>query len=396
MNRRVFKWISVLLCLCLLNTLAGCAGKTETDQSAYDSEEIHAVWFSYLDYEERCSGMNKQEFSDEVGLMLNQMQDVGINTVYVHASAFTDALYDSKIYPKSASIAGMDYDPLKIFCEQAKGKNMRIEAWINPLRSVTSAEAESLDSNFIISKWIQENNERIRLVSDRYYLNPAYQDVRDLAVSVVREILDNYDVDGIHMDDYFYPDDTAKSFDAYIYSQSETGETLEDFRRSATSTLVKEIHDAVKEKDSSLVFGISPAGNTDLNLNVYYADPSAWVKDGTVDYLAPQIYWGLEHPTKPYAEILAQWQSITAGTDTDLIIGLAAYKCGIEDVYAKDASQEWVENSDILSREILISQNAGCKGTALFRYSSLFAPSAETAENVDKEIINIKSAYGVN
>ena len=388
--------MSGFLCLCILMASAGCSRKTETDQSAYDTEEIHAVWFSYLDYEERCTGLSEEEFAAEVGSMLNRMQDTGINTVYVHASAHTDAMYDSAIYPKSASISDMDYDPLKIFTEQAKSRNIRIEAWINPLRSVTVTEAESLDADFIISKWIQENNERVRLVSDRYYLNPAYEDVRALVVSVVREILDNYDVDGIHMDDYFYPDDTDKSFDAYIYSQSETGETLEDFRRSATSSLVKEIHDAIKEKDSSLVFGISPAGNTDLNVNVYYADPSVWVQEQTVDYLAPQIYWGLEHPTKPYADVLDEWQNIVEGTETDLIIGLAAYKCGTEDVYAQDASLEWVENSDVLSREIQLAENAGCKGTALFRYSSLFSPSAETAENVEKEIINIKAVYGVN
>ena len=388
--------MSGFLCLCILMASAGCSRKTETDQSAYDTEEIHAVWFSYLDYEERCTGLSEEEFTAEVGSMLERMQDMGINTVYVHASAHTDAMYDSAIYPKSASISDMDYDPLKIFTEQAKSRNMRIEAWINPLRSVTVTEAESLDADFIISKWIQENNERVRLVSDRYYLNPAYEDVRALVVSVVREILDNYDVDGIHMDDYFYPDDTDKSFDVYIYSQSETGETLENFRRSATSSLVKEIHDAIKEKDGSLVFGISPAGNTDLNVNVYYADPSVWVQEQTVDYLAPQIYWGLEHPTKPYADVLDEWQNIVEGTETDLIIGLAAYKCGTEDVYAQDASLEWVENSDILSREIQLAENAGCKGTALFRYSSLFSPSAETTENVEKEIINIKAVYGVN
>ncbi len=378
--------------------LSGCAKKTEQEPEPTEETEageVFGMWFSYIEYRDYCAGMSEEDFTAYVENAVNNMDDLGINTVYVHAIAFTDSFYDSDIYPRSSILNGMEYDPLKIWVEKAHEKNMHIEAWINPMRSVTVSEAENLPEDFIIRQWIRLNDERVRQVDGRYYLNPAYQETRDLIVSAVEEILDKYAVDGIHMDDYFYPYGTEKRFDAYIYgkAQEENEElTLKQFRTDNVNQLVAQLYAAVKNRNKKLLYGISPAGNMENNLEQLYADPYAWAQQGTVDYIEPQIYWGFDHPVKPYTETLREWLKVTEGTNVRLIPGLAAYKIGLPDYYASGtASEEWVENSDMIGRQITASMNEGADGIVIFSYSSLFHPSEETRENVENEIIHIKN-----
>lgn len=377
--------------------LAGCFSKPAQDTEAAEEAEpgkVFGMWFSYIEYRDYCAGMSEEEFAAYVEKAAADMADLGINTVYVHAIAFTDAFYDSDIYPRSSILGDAAYDPLKIWVEKAHAKNMHIEAWINPMRSVSVSEAEYLPDSFVIRQWIRQNDERVRQVEGRYYLNPAYPETRDLIVSAVEEILNKYDVDGIHMDDYFYPYGTDRRFDAYIYgkAQEENAElTLKEFRTENVNQLVAQLYKAVKAKNSRLLYGISPAGNMENNLEQLYADPYAWAQQGTVDYIEPQIYWGYEHPVKPYTETLREWMKVTEGTKVRMIPGLAGYKVGLPDYYAAGtASQEWVENSDLLGRQIRTSLDEGADGAVIFSYSSLFHPTEDTRKNVENEIIHIK------
>ena len=245
-----------------------------------------------------------------------------------------------------------------------------------------------------IRQWISENNERIRQVGDLYYLNPAYGDCRNLICSVIDEILNSYDVDGIHMDDYFYPSGVEKKFDAYAYSLSlreNSGLTLDDFRRNNVNALVKQIYDTIKKHGPSLMYSISPSGNIDNNHQLMYAWPEDWVADRTVDELIPQIYWGFNHPVKPFESTLQDWKNIVGDSGIRLSAGLAAYKVGSVDAGAGDASSEWVDNSDILGRQVQYALSQNCVGAAFYNYGTLFVPSDEIKENVDNEIAHIKS-----
>ena len=389
------KIVRKLIAVILSCSLFGCLRATSILELPAPTEKdpVNAVWFSYLDYQETAYNSAEYVFRNTVDEIIAELQELGVNTIYVHAVAFTDAFYKSDIYPQTQLIGTMEYDPLAIFVEEAKKSDMRVEAWVNPLRSVLVSEADLLEGT-ILKQWIDENNERIRQVDGRYYLNPAYPEVRQLVCSVVEEILDNYDVDGIQFDDYFYPANTEDRFDAYIFGEENylTGISREDFRRNAIDQLVADVHDTVKAKSPYLSFGISVAGNLENDLNIYFADPQAWIDAGTIDYLIPQIYWGFEHPTKPYAETLQEWMAMTENSDTALYAGLAAYKIGTEDIYAGDASAEWIDNTDILARQIEYAYASGCKGIALFRYGSLYFPENDKEENVGKEIINIKNS----
>ena len=380
---------------------AGCA-KNEPEAAAVPSEtpaEHEAtigMWFSYLEYQSLCAGMDEEAFTEFVKEAAANMKSVGVNTLYLHTVAFTDAFYDSEIYPKSAVLDGVEYDPFKIFMDAAKAEDISVHAWVNPMRSVLVSEAGSLPSDSIIRTWIESNDERVRQNGDRYYLNPAYPEVRSLITSVVSELLELYHPDGIHLDDYFYPYGTEKNFDAYIYSRmQEENEnlTLEDFRRNNVDLMVKEIHDTVKAFDQNVEFGISPAGNIDNCINLLYADPHHWVEQGTVDYLIPQIYWGYLHPIKPFEPTFQEWKAITDGSDVRLLVGLAAYVIGLRMNLSEDdtINNEWVDNDDMMARQMETVFSEGGDGTVFFSYSSLFAPDPDTTEIVENEIIHIKN-----
>ncbi len=411
------KIISLLLCLVLLAT--GCTSSETTVEEAgatsepeetvvptatpYVSDElisydaVFGVWFGYNEYRDQCMNMNEEEFSSFADEMMTNMIDLGLNTLYVHAVAFTDALYDSAIYPRSRYMTDTTFDSLAILVEKCHENNIHVEAWINPMRSVAVGEEDLLSDTNPIKQWINENNERVRIVSDRYYLNPAYSEVQDLICSVVQEIIENYDVDGIHMDDYFYPSDASsdRRFDAYIYGKATEENpdlTLKEFRTNNVDEMVMAIYQTVKQYDSSLWFGISPAGNLENDRDLMFADPSHWVEQGSVDYLIPQIYWGFYHPTKPFAETFDEWFEIVDGSNTILISGLAAYNVGYTfSALGGDAASEWEDNEELLAQELRYSMNMGASGGVFFNYSALFLPNAEVEENVENSIVHIKN-----
>lgn len=391
----------VFLAAALLLSGCGISRETETTPSSsasavplQASSPEYAMWWSYRDVERDLQNKTEEECSAAIDTALDNMQSLGINRIFVHAVSFTDAFYSSDIYPRSAYLGTTEADILGMFVEKAHARGLYVDVWINPMRSVTVEEVASLPEDSQILAWIQENNERVRQVNGRYYLNPAYTECQDLILSVIQEILDKYDVDGIHMDDYFYPEGTENKFDAYIYSQALAENpdlSLADFRRQNVDTLVARIYDTVKAKDPSLVFSISPSGNNDNNHTLLYAWPEDWIAQGTVDELLPQIYWGFNHPVKPYESTLQEWVDMVKDTNVRLVPGLAAYKCGIEDAGAGDASTEWIDSTDILGRQIQMALEKGCAGAALFDYGTLFVPDTSIQENVENEIVHIKN-----
>lgn len=393
------KLLNGLIAACLL--FAGGCSKPDSSEEpgveetvVQEEEKTIGMWFSYLEYRNLCAEMDEEAFRAFTEEAVANMKSVGVNTLYLHAVAFTDALYDSDIYPASAYKPG-DYDPYLIFSETAHNEGLKVHAWVNPMRSVAVTEADSLPSDSPIKAWIESNDERVRQNGDRYYLNPAYPEVRSLICSVVSELLEKYHPDGIHLDDYFYPYGTERSFDAYIYSRAQEENpdlTLEDFRRANTDRMVKDIHDTVKAFDANTAFGISPAGNLDNCINLIYADPHHWVEQGTVDYLIPQIYWGYLHPIKPFEPTLEEWKAVTAGSDTKLMVGLAAYVIGLVMNLSENetVNREWADNDDMMARQMETVFNNGGDGVVFFSYSSLFAPDEETIEIVENEILHIK------
>lgn len=380
----------------------------ETVRSAYGANSYSAVnyreqkgfWITYLEYGSILKNKSESAFRKSIGSYFDNISDLGFNTVYVQVRAFGDAYYDSDLFPSGEQFDGTigtsnDFDALQVMIDCAHQRGLSIHAWINPMRLMYTSQLEAIDDSYQIKKWYDSdkyNGTYIVKSGDRWYLNPAYSEVTDLIASGITEIAANYDVDGIQIDDYFYPT-TDSSFDKSAYSASGTDLSLSDWRIANVNRMVKKLYKAAHNANSTIVFGISPQGSVDNNYNQLYADVKTWCKSsGYCDYILPQIYFGFDNATLPYADVILLWSNMVKSDDVKLVIGLAAYKIGAEDTYAgKSGKNEWLNNDDIISRQMKLAETLGnYGGVAIYRYDSLFNPSSAVAEQVGKEIENIE------
>lgn len=363
---------------------------------ALNYSEMKGVWISYLEIATLLKNKSESDFRSALKSIYTNCAQLGLNTVYVHARAFGDAFYYSDLFPFSKHISGQyglktSYDPLKIMVDEAHKQGLSIHAWINPLRLCTASELSSLSGDFPIKSWYNsssKNGTYIVNVNGTFYLNPAYKEAVKLVGDGVREIVSRYDVDGVHIDDYFYPT-TDTYFDSKAFAESDIS-SLSAFRISNCNKLVKEIYNAVHECSGTAVFGISTQGSMSNNLNQLYADAQAWCSGGYVDYFAPQIYYGFENSAQPFKTCTDQWNELVDGTDVKLAIGLAVYKVGAEDKWAGAGVYEWVNTDSMLKRQIEYAQS--CKnygGFALYSYNYLFTNGYLTS-SIKREIENFK------
>lgn len=329
--------------------------------------EQRGQWFPYMQYEEDMFGRSEDEFRRAVRERFTQAKEAGVNTVYLHIHPCGDAYYKSEIFPTGVCLDG-DYDPLAIMLEEAHGLGLSAHGWINPFRCQTAEQMAELPADFIVKKWADDPDCSIaKLVGGRWYLDPSYTEATDLINACVKEILENYDVDGIHIDDYFYPT-IDPDFDKAEFEKSGGGD-LSQWRLSNCTRMVKGIFDTVKAYDRDVQFGISPQGNIESNYNSQYADVRLWAgSEGYCDYIVPQIYFGFENTVCPFESTLRRWEELRGNSSVGLIIGLAAYKQGREDKWAGQAGErEWIENDDVIQRQIELVEQSSAQGYALYK-----------------------------
>lgn len=349
-----------------------------------------AVWVSYLEYDRIMKNADEQQFSESLGECFDNIVSLGCNTVYFQVRAYGDAYYDSSLFPKADRLNGA-YDPLKIAVKLAHDRGLSLHAWINPMRLMTDSAMGNVSLEYPIGEWYHDSSKNgtyLVKCDGRWYLNPAYSETVKLICGGIAEILSSYDVDGVQVDDYFYPT-TDKSFDSDAYAASGTELSLDDWRRENVTRMIKLMYRTVHSANPNAVFGISPQGNINNNLNTLYADVYSWTsEEGCCDYICPQIYFGFENGTLPFTETVDTWSKLIKRTDIDLVIGLAAYKSGNEDQYAGNGRGEWQNYTDILSRQIAVTDiyNAGY---SFFRYDSLFNPEPSAESYVNAELDNI-------
>lgn len=373
--------------------------KEKIGYSALNFDEQKGFWITYLEYASILRNKSEKSFTKSVGEYFDNISDLGFNTVYVQVRAFGDAYYDSELFPAGEQFDGAigtqnRFDALKIMVKCAHDRGISIHAWVNPMRTMTSSQIEKIDDSYTIKKWYNDRDRRgdyIVQSGDRWYLNPAYDEVTDLIAEGIREIAENYEVDGIQIDDYFYPT-TNKSFDSTAYAACGNGMSLSDWRISNVNKMVKKLYRTVHTANDTMVFGISPQGSVENNYGELYADVRKWcVESGYCDYILPQVYFGFDNPALPYADVIALWNGMVKSSDVKLVIGLAAYKIGAEDGYAGSGKREWLNNSDIISRQMKLAESLeNYGGVALYRYDSVFNPAAGVAAQVSKEIKNIE------
>ena len=351
-----------------------------------------AIWISIYDMaDEGLQGMNESQFRLMINTMFDNAKNLGLDSVICQVRPNSDALYKSSYFPYCRTLTGTEgidpgYDPLKIMVSLAHAKGLKIHAWVNPYRiNTTTTSLSKLSANNPAKIYLTDGNS----ANDRYvlkatdsagrtglYYNPAIPEVRQLIVNGIKEICQNYNVDGIHIDDYFYPT-TASSFDDVEYAKykvtaGSNAMSLANWRKENVNTLVREIYSAVKS--FGITFGISPAANIDRCNNELYADVGKWMSTpGYIDYIMPQIYYGYKYPTSKYryTALLNQWMSLPRLSTVEIHIGLGNYKIDTNDA----GSTEWKTNTDIIARQTKDAHDINADGIVLFSYGSVFGNS---------------------
>jgi len=362
------------------------------------SGEVRGVWLSFLEFDHMLRGKTEAEFTANIREVYDNIAAYGLNTVIVQVRPFGDALYPSAYFPWSQFASGTEginpgFDPLAIMVDEAHARGFRFEAWINPYRIRNSGSTIPLSADNPALRWINEGHPGVIRYNGLISYNPADPQARALIVNGVREIVRNYSVDAIHIDDYFYPT-TSPGFDAASFGAYRDGgstRTLDDWRRNNVETLMREMHAAIKAIDPNVLFGISPQSRIDYNFENLYLDIARITQNpGYTDYIMPQIYFGFEHATQPFQRSLDDWAEIVNSDYVRLYIGLAAYKSGLDDQWAGAGRSEWIDNTNLLARKVEASRGAeGYAGFVIFRYDSLFTPGASVADHVEREHQNL-------
>lgn len=357
------------------------------------SGEYRAMWVSYLEWQS-VDFSSEAAFRQDAADMLDKCVSLRLNTVIAQVRPFADALYESALFPWSHLCTGTQgaapgYDPLAILVELAHARGLRLEAWLNPYRvrlngSSPAGELAADHPAVLHPEWVKASG-------DGLYFEPSSPEVQRYIVQGVEEILQNYPVDGIHFDDYFYPT-TDPAFDEAEYAAAASGLALADWRRENVNALVRAVYDAVKALRPAAAFGISPQGNPDNNYNGQYSDVGLWMREsGYLDYVLPQLYWGYGYTTGggstryAFENISAEWAGMERAPSVALCFGLGAYRIGDGDGGNYDAAVSGWQTGHTLADMIADGRRVGANGYALYRYDFLGRnaawPELAAAEN---------------
>lgn len=314
-------------------------------QDAPPKREFRGVWIATvanIDWPSE-QGLSTRAQQLEFTRILDRHQQMGINAVIVQVRPAADAIYAKSREPWSEWLSGVQgrqpdpfYDPLSFMIEEAHKRGMELHAWFNPYRAVFRADGPVAPDHITRKKpeWFFN-------YGGKKLFNPGIPEVRQYIVQVIMDVVRNYDIDGVHFDDYFYPYPVSGEHipDAALYRKyAPGGMTLEDWRRQNVNLLISELQDSINSEKSYVKFGISPFGiwknmhqdfegsDTDGGSTYYhqFADSRRWVQEGWVDYIVPQIYFPFGHSLAPYDDLVLWWSE--NAFDRHLYIGLGAYR----------------------------------------------------------------------
>ncbi|BCJ94715.1 hypothetical protein acsn021_22840 [Anaerocolumna cellulosilytica] len=372
----------------MVEDLAG----NRTIQEIYVELELKAVWISFLEFQAYGkNGYTEANFKKTIDTMFDNIVDLKMNAVIVQVRPFGDAMYPSAYFPWSKYISGTQgkdpgFDPLKYMVTAAHDRGLEIHAWLNPYRVTTSStDFKSLSKDNPARMWREDkdtsNDRNVLSFGGNLYYNPAVKEVQELITNGIKEIVTNYDVDGIHFDDYFYPSlgsKYASNFDSVEYkaytAECKTNGTkalgIADWRRNNVNTLVKNVYSSIKAINPNVQFGISPGGFIDSLASDlgYYVDVKTWLSsDGYIDYICPQIYWTFSHKTYPFDKTLDKWLSYRTSSSVKVYVGIANYRAG------STLETDWKNDPDVLKKQIEYSRKTGkVDGFMFFRYDFFY------------------------
>ena len=364
--------------------------------------EFRAAWVATvgnIDWPSR-PGLNAEDQKREALRILDLAHEAGLNCVILQVRTAADALYNSPLEPWSAYLSGQQgvppspaYDPLEFWVDQAHRRGLLLHAWINPFRA-RIAGAKYQESPSHVSK---TRPDLVRNYGASLWLDPGEPEARDQTLKVVLDIVKRYDVDGIHIDDYFYPYPIAdpatpgKEVDfpdeASWQKARGSGVTLarDDWRRDNISRLVEQLARSIKAEKPQVLFGISPFGiarpgqpPVARGFDQYarlYADTVRWLQQGWADYYSPQLYWKVEAPGQPFQPLLDYWVSVNP-QKRHIWPGLSISR----------VRQGGYDPSEILRQVALTRQTPGASGNVLFSFKALAANPLKLTDRIKAEL----------
>ncbi|MBL6433644.1 MAG: family 10 glycosylhydrolase [Muribaculaceae bacterium] len=299
--------------------------------------EVRSVWMATvwaLDWPSSTSSTTAQK--NEMVKYLDVLQKNNFNAVYFQVRTMSDAFYKSSYEPWSSYLTGTrgkdpEWDPLAFVVEECHKRGMECHAWVNPYRFSTgsnwsTAQDQALKSAGMLLAYTKSDGKTTTI------LNPGLESVRKRIVDVCKEIISNYDVDGLVFDDYFYPEGipvTSSAGDYDLWQKSGASMTFGDWRRNNVNQMVADVYKMVQQQKPYVRFGISPAGAactsaaiaakhgidrcpvaSDWQYDGIFSDPVAWLEAGTIDYISPQLYWKTNHKTNPFGPMTKWWSYV--------------------------------------------------------------------------------------
>ncbi len=390
---QVLLFSSTIIGCCIINNNKNTAisALSKSGQiSKSNHKKMVGVWVPYMDLNINSSNNTEQKFKSKFQNIINKSKANKVNALFVQVRPFSDALYPSKVYPWSHLLTGTQgknpgFDPLLYMVEESHKNGLEFHAWINPFRVKHPSTPSYLSSG----------NPYFKLNSKKYFIfhnaglcyNPASTRVQNYIIEGVKEIVQKYNIDGIHFDDYFYPAKDSMTSKDYIYEeycQKNKNNTINysEWKIKNVNHLIKEVYKTVKQAKPNVQFGISPSGNIKRCYDLG-ADVKTWASEkGYVDYLCPQIYWSPDFQVMPFEKTAAEWKKLIKNNNVNLYCGLALYKIN------SDADKgTWKHRKNIIADEIKISKNLQYNGVILYSWSYLNSESTkQEIESMKKEI----------
>ncbi|MBO4208360.1 family 10 glycosylhydrolase [Micromonospora echinofusca] len=289
------------------------------------------------------TGLTAAAQQAELRSLLDQAKALRLNAVFLQIRPAADAFWPSPYEPWSQYLTGTQggnpgYDPLAFAVTEAHARNLELHGWFNPYRVSTQPDVTKLAAGHPA----RTNPTWVERYDGKLFYNPGVPAARRHTVDAIMDAVSRYDLDGVHFDDYFYPYPVSGQVfdDAAEYAAHGAGRSLADWRRANVDTMVQEVAARIRQVKPHVRFGISPFGiwrnaSTDplgsatsglQSYDAIYADSRRWVKQGWVDYLAPQLYWPIGFTAAPYEVLVPWWSDVVAGTDVQLYVGQATYR----------------------------------------------------------------------
>ena len=395
---------------------------------AHQKRQFRSAWVSTVDNIDFPSkkGLTQDEFKAEFRKVLDDFEALNMNAVTVQVRPKLDAFYKSDINPWSEYLTGTQgkdpgWDPLPWMIEEAHSRNMEFHAWFNPYRVTNTYKPndtiQQMLDTLAPNNWARLHPEYVVKFDGKLLLNPGEPAVMQYIADSIVEVVEKYDVDAIHFDDYFYPYKVTRNGVTYYFGDAgEDKATFEkygtsftdikEWRRNNINTMISMVSNAIKAKKPYVKFGVSPFGiwghydnhpagspegegshtpvTSSASYDDIYADTRKWAKEGTIDYITPQIYWAFGTTAAPYGELADWWANVVKGTNCQLYIGHANYKINSSDT-------DWKNPEEIGNQLKFNALYPEIKGSSFFSLKQLRLNNLGVTDKIKNEYFNTKA-----